>query len=859
MTATAPIDSITGLAEDEARRRLVREGYNELPSARPRSVSAIALSVVREPIFLLLIACGAVYLLLGDAREASFLLGFVFVVMGLTLFQERRAERALEALRDLSSPRALVIRGGEQQRIPGREVVRGDWIVLTEGDRVPADAVLASCTNLAVDESLLSGESVPVEKTPAQSDIVEMGRPTAEHSPFVFSGTLVVQGKGVARVLATGQSTETGRIGKALLVVKQEPTRTQQDTALVVKRVAAVGLALASIVAAAYGATHGDWLNGMLVGITLAMAILPEELPVILTVFLALGAWRISRRRVLTRRVPAVEMLGATTVLCVDKTGTVTQNRMTLTALAAGDAIWQPDDDRRLLPEEFHALLEFAMLASHRDPFDPMEKAIRAAGIDLLATTEHLHADWALVDEYPLSPELLAMSRVWRSPDLQHYVVAAKGAPEAIVDLCHLEARTATAVLRQVEGLAGRGLRVLAIARAAFREPHLPAIQHDFEFEFIGLVGLLDPVRSGVPQAISEARQAGVRVIMITGDHAETALNIARKIDLGIAGGAITGAELDGLDEAELQARLRDVNVFCRVVPEQKLRLVQALKANGEIVAMTGDGVNDAPALKAAHIGIAMGGRGTDVAREAAALVLLDDDFSSIVEAIKVGRRIFDNLRKAVAFLVAVHLPIVGLSVVPVLLGWPLILMPIHILFLQLIIDPACSLVFEAEAGEPGIMRRPPRSPEISLFEPRQLLRSVFQGLIVIIVLLGLYAVTLRDDAGVGHARALVFASLVVASLALILANRSWSQQFRDAFRTSNWALCWVFTGALIFLAVALGVPILREAFRFLPLHAADLLILLLVAVLGFFVFRQINFFGSGTEAIGSKTGRQSP
>jgi len=847
-----PIDGLTGLSEDEAARRLALDGYNELPSARPRGLLAIALSVVREPIFLLLLACGGVYLLLGDAREAAMLLGFVFVVVALTLFQERKTERALEALRDLSSPRALVIRGAEQRRIPGREVVRGDVVVLSEGDRVPADAVLASCTNLAVDESLLSGESVPVGKAPGQGEGTEMGRPGGEHTPFVFSGTLVVQGKGIARVLATGGRTETGRIGKALATLEEEPTRIQRDTAVVVKRVAGVGLVLAAIVAAAYGATRGDWLNGLLVGITLAMAILPEELPVVLTVFLGLGAWRISKRRVLTRRVPAVEMLGATTVLCVDKTGTVTQNRMTLVSLGVGDAVYQVGERGPALPEHFHELLEFSVLASHRDPFDPMERAIRAAGLELLAATEHLHTDWALVEEYPLSPELLAMSRVWRSPDLQHYVVAAKGAPEAIVDLCHLDTGAADAVFRQVDRFARSGLRVLGIAKAGFRETQLPAIQHDFEFEFLGLVGLLDPVRSGVPEAISEAREAGIRVIMITGDHPETALNIARQIGLRSAGGAMTGAELDGLDDRQLQARLPLVNIFCRVAPEQKLRLVNALKAKGEVVAMTGDGVNDAPALKAAHIGIAMGGRGTDVAREAAALVLLDDDFSSIVEAIKVGRRIFDNLRKAVAFLVSAHVPIVGLSIVPVLMGWPLILMPIHILFLQLIIDPACSLVFEAEPEEPGIMRRPPRPSDASLFERGQLLRGVAQGLILIIVLLGLYAFTLHGSDGDPHARALAFASLVVASLALILANRSWSRSIRDAFRGANVALWWVIAGALIFLALALHVPILREAFRFSPLHAGDLLILLLVAVFGFFAFRQINFLGAGAKSTSS-------
>jgi Ca2+-transporting ATPase len=841
VTTKRPLDSISGLSEDEAARRLAQDGYNELPSARPRSVLAIALAVAREPIFLLLIACGTVYLLLGDAREAGLLLAFVFVVIGLTLFQERKAERALEALRDLSSPRALVIRSAEQRRIPGREVVCGDWIVLSEGDRVPADAVLMSSMNLAVDESLLSGESVPVEKTAGRCEVNAMGRPTGEHSPFVFSGTLVVQGKGSARVLATGASTETGRIGKALTVLREEPTRTQRDTALVVKRVAAVGLALAAIVAIAYGVTRDDWLNGLLVGITLAMAILPEELPVVLTVFLALGAWRIARRRVLTRRVPAVEMLGATTVLCVDKTGTVTQNRMTLAALAAGDALWRPERERQSLAEEFHALLEFAVLASHRDPFDPMEKAIRAAGLDLLAATEHLHADWTLVDEYPLSPELLAMSRVWRSPDLQHYVVAAKGAPEAIVDLCHLDQHAAVAVQSHVDGLAHRGLRVLAIARAAFREPQLPAIQHDFEFEFLGLVGLLDPVRPGVPQAISEAQGAGIRVIMITGDHPETALNIASEIGLISAGGAMTGAALDRLGERELRARLHEVNLFCRVVPEQKLRLVEALKANGEVVAMTGDGVNDAPALKAAHIGIAMGGRGTDVAREAAALVLLDDDFSSIVEAIKVGRRIFDNLRKAVAFLVAVHLPIVGLSMVPVLLGWPLILMPIHILCLQLIIDPACSLVFEAEAEEPQIMRRPPRSARASVFERARLLRAAAQGVVLLAVLLVLFAVALQGSNDPAHARALTFACLIVASLALILANRSWSASMLDGFRGRNIALWAMIVGAALLLLLALSVGVVREAFRFSVLHGHDFVILALVAALGFLTFRWIN------------------
>src|ERR1700674_2208067 len=443
-----------GLSIEEAAARLASDGHNELPTAKPRSLFSIVRNVVLEPMFLLLIACGAIYLILGDTGEALMLLGFVFVIMGITLMQTRRSERALEALRDLSSPRALVIRGGERKRIAGREVVRGDLLVLAEGDRVPADAVLLSGMNLCADESLLTGESVPVRKALADTIPDSMGKPGGDGSAFIYSGTLVVEGSGTAMALATGSHTEMGRIGKALTGVEREATRIQVETAKIVKRLAWFGLGLSLLVAAAYGLTRGDWLNGLLVGITLAMAILPEELPVVLTVFLGLGAWRISKRRVLTRRVPAVEMLGATTVLCVDKTGTVTQNRMTLVSLCAGDDVYQVDEGGPALPEHFHELLEFSVLASHRDPFDPMEKAIRATGLELLAATEHLHADWELVEEYPLLPELLAMSRVWRSPDSQQYVVAAKGAPEAIVDLCPLDAGAAEAVFRQRDRLA---------------------------------------------------------------------------------------------------------------------------------------------------------------------------------------------------------------------------------------------------------------------------------------------------------------------------------------------------------------------------------------------------------------------
>ena len=500
------IDALPGLSQEEAADRLARDGPNELSSAKPRSLFAIAAKVVLEPMFLLLIACGAIYLLLGDRTEALMLLGFVLVVVGISFFQERKTERALEALRDLSSPRALVIRDGERRRIAGREVVRGDLVVLCEGDRVPADAVLLSGVNLSADESLLTGESVPVRKAPSASIPEVMAKPGGDDLPFLYSGTLVVQGKGLAQTLATGQHTAIGGIGKALAAVEQEPTRIQLETARIVKRLAWLGFALSLTVAVAYALMRGDWLNGFLVGITLAMAILPEELPVVMTIFLGLGAWRIAQQRVLTRHIPAIEMLGSATVLCVDKTGTLTQNRMALAQLQAQDrvldltAINGPE-----LPEQFHELLEFSMLASHRDPFDPMEKAINESAQKALAGTEHIHGDWALIEEYALSRELLAVSRVWQSPDREHYVIAAKGAPEAIVDLCHLGQADAETLDRAVMAMAAQGLRVLGVAKASFRQTDLPPVQHDFNFELLGLIGLADPVRDSVPAAISES------------------------------------------------------------------------------------------------------------------------------------------------------------------------------------------------------------------------------------------------------------------------------------------------------------------------------------------------------------------
>jgi Ca2+-transporting ATPase len=824
--AALDLGALAGLSEGEALLRLRREGPNELPAQKRRGLATVALEVARQPMFLMLVGAGSLYLAMGEPADALMLLGFVFVVMGITIVQERRTERALDALRDLSSPRALVVRDGARRRVAGREVVRGDLVLLAEGDRVPADGILRRGINLSADESLLTGESVPVRKVPSD-DARAVDRPGGDDLPSVFSGTLITAGQGVAEVVATGLRSELGKIGKALEQVEPEPTFLQAETGRLVRTFAVVGLLACALVVVAFAVTRGGgadvWKQGLLAGIAMAMATLPEEYPVVLTVFLAMGAWRISRSDVLTRRMAAVESLGAATVLCVDKTGTLTQNQMTLRQLAVHGGAVDLATLRGALPRDLLGLLESAVLASRRDPFDPMERALHDAGDRLLGATGQLHPGWSLEREYPLTDGLLAVSQAWCTGSGDEVVVATKGAPEAVADLCHLGPEARASLSREVAALATRGLRVLGVARGSARRDRLPEEQHDLSLELVGLLGLEDPLRPTVPAAVAECQAAGVRVVMITGDYPVTARSIARQAGLAGCDAVISGPELDRMSDPELARRIRDVQVFARVVPEQKLRLVNALKANREVVAMTGDGVNDAPALKAAHIGIAMGGRGTDVAREAASLVLLGDDFSSIVAAVRLGRRIFDNIKKAIAFILAVHVPIAGLSILPVLFAdWPLLLLPVHIGFLELVIDPSCSLIFEAEEAEPDVMQRPPRKPDERLFSRRTISAAVLQGLSVLAVCVGVFLLA-RADHAAEAARALTFTTLVVAFLVVILVNRSWTRTFLAMLRVPNAAFRWVVGGTATLLAVVLFVPAVRGLFHFAPLHVVDL------------------------------------
>ncbi len=802
-----------GLSEAEAARRRAAEGPNDLPGDREHGFFRALFDVVREPMLLLLLGAATIYFVLGDAREAMTLLVFVVVIIGITLYQERKTERAVRALRSLTSPRALVIRDGKERRIPGPDVVRGDLVVLTEGDRVPSDGSLIDAVSLQVDESLLTGESVPVRKRSAPLG-EPMAPPGGDDLACVFSGTLVVRGRGIAEIRATGARTEIGKIGTSLAETAVVKTPLQREVDTLVRRLTLVGGGVCALLVVVFGASRGDWLGGLLAGITLAMALLPEEFPVVLSVFFALGAYRISKQRVLTRKVAAIEALGAATTLCVDKTGTLTENRMTIAEVWANGESQKVDPTTTELPETFHELAEMGILASQRDPFDPMEIAFHALGDRFLRGTEHLHDDWEILREYPLSSELLSISHVFRSPSGEGYLIAAKGSPEAIFDLCHLPEDATRARAEEVDRMASRGLRVLAVAEATLKSAPLPEGQHDFEFRFLGLVGLEDPVRAEVPAAVADCKRAGIRVVMITGDHVVTARTIADRVGLPTEH-VLTGPELEAMSDDALADSIRDVHVFARATPGHKLRLVRALSARGEVVAMTGDGVNDAPALKAAHIGIAMGKRGTDVAREAASLVLTDDDFSAIVAAVRNGRRIHQNLRKAFVYILAIHVPIAGASLLSPLLGLPLLLFPAHVVFLELIIDPACSVAFEAEAEEPGIMDRPPRRFDEPLLSGRLALIAVAQGASVLVAVLGLYVLGQRLGESADASRAWAFAALIASNVALIFVNRAWGRSALATLRTRNLAASLVTVFALGFLALTLFVAPLRGLFHF--------------------------------------------
>ncbi len=818
MPADAPraaMADVRGLSAAEARARLASEGPNELPAARDRGWLAQIAGVLREPMILLLLGASLVHLVLAEPLDAVLLMASVLLVIAIGVGQEHRTDAALRALRDLSSPRALVVRDGQEVRIPGREVVRGDVVLLGEGDRVPADAVLVHTTSLATDESMLTGESAPVRKMAAPDPDAPLGSPGGDDPASVFSGTLVVRGRGTAVVRATGARSELGAIGGALGSLGGGRTPLQDEVDRLVRIIATVAVVAVGLVVVAHRLIRGGWLEGLLAGIAAAMAMLPEEYPIVLSVFLALGAWRMSQGNVLARRPAVIETLGSATVLCVDKTGTLTANRMRVAELVVGGRSHAVDGQP--LDAALRDVAEIGALASSAGRFDPMDRALRELAEDRLAVDVDGRDGWEVVREYPLSDLLFATTTVWRYPD-GALLIATKGAPEAVASLCDLLPTEAEAMEAALAVAAEDGRRVLAVARARPEAvAALPDDQRDLRLELLGLVCLQDPVREGVPSAVADCARAGIRIVMITGDHPATARSIAREIGLARPDDCLTGAELEVLDDEALARAVGRVDVYARVVPAQKLRLVRALQAQGEVVGMTGDGVNDAPALAAADVGIAMGGRGTDVAREAAALVITDDDFTSIVRGVRQGRGIFHNLRKAMGYIVAVHIPILGMALAPVFVAdWPLILLPVQIAFLELIIDPACSISFESEEIDPAVMEQAPRRRGDPLLGAGVLRLAVLQGLGVLAGVLAvfLWGVTQGWDGAV--VRSAAFTGLVAGNLALILTNRSWRlSALRALVERRNPVLPWILGAALGLLVAVLGVPLLRDALGF--------------------------------------------
>lgn len=830
MTATS---TPRGLSAGQARERLTRCGPNDIEDREKRGLLRTLRGVATEPMFLLLLVAAAIYLLIGDLGEGLLLAFFALVTVGLVIMQERRSENALDALRMLAAPQVRVIRDGVVQRIAARDLVPGDAFVLGEGERVAADAVLRDAAGLMIDESLLTGESVAVRKVATdETRSLDPVAPGGDDSAFVYASTLIVGGHGIAEVLATGRQTRVGRIGASLASIETSATPLERHLRRLVQYLGLGALATSGLLVLWYGIARGDWLQGVLSGIALGMAMLPEEFPMALAVFLALGAWRLARIKVLARRPAVIEALGAATVLCVDKTGTLTENRMRLRRLTTLDADIDLAADAAL-PEPVHRLLEFAMLASRRGGLDPMDRAVLSQGDLSLVGTEHLHPEWHLEREYPLSAELLAMSQAWKAEADGTRHVAAKGAPEAIIDLCHLAPGPAAAWMNKVRALADQGLRVIAVARGVRPDGELAPAQHDYDFSLLGLLAFEDPLRQSVAAAMAQARSAGIVVAMITGDHASTALAIAREAGIDTGAGALSGDAIERLDDAALAATAREVRVFARVQPEQKLRLVQAFKANGETVAMTGDGVNDAPALKAAHIGIAMGVRGTDVAREAAGLVLLDEDFGRIVGGVRMGRRIFDNLRKVMTYITAVHVPIAGLALLPLLFGLPPLMLPVHVVLTEMVIDPMCSLAFEGVPEDPRVMQRPPRRSDDGIVGWPMLWQGLFQGGGLLLATLAVYAVALPAGAGADEARTLAIVGLTAGNLLLVWLNAidgvGWRSMFGAAVGRPFWAVAAMASAVL---AVAIVVPGARRLLHFgAPSVAAIASTLAVVAV----------------------------
>lgn len=791
--------NLGGLNSEEVEKLQKKYGMNELVSQEKPNMLKKFLGVFKEPMFLLLLIAATVYFLLGAPKDGAIMLVFVGFVASITFIQEWKTEKTMNALKDLTSPKVNTLRNGKNILIKSTELVPGDVVFLSEGERIPADCIVLEPSNFSVDESILTGESEYVMKV---STTQSEKSTDYWKKDILYAGTLCVFGKCTAIVKFTGINTEYGKIGKAISEAKDEPTPLQKKVSILVKNIAIAGVILCiSVMVASYFYSF-DILNSILSGISLAMAIIPEEFPVVLTVFLSMGAYRLAKNNTLMRKISAVETLGSATVLCVDKTGTITQNKMKVKSIYSDGGIFNNEDLKN------QELSDLMVLSCEKDPYDPMEKAIlEAANLSQLET----------VYKYDLSKKIAFDSKTKRMANIyikdNKYYVAVKGSAETVLGLCNLDKQTMDEINIEIDKMASNGLRVLALADCTSEEVYEDL--ECYELTFKGLVGLQDPPKDGVEEAIKLCKKAGIRVVMITGDYSKTAMAIGEEIGLKFTDKVIVGNEIDSLSENELCEVVKSCDVFSRVIPEQKMKIVKALKKNGEIVAMTGDGVNDAPALKSADIGIAMGKRGTEVAKEAADMILMDDNFTTIVKSVKDGRRVYDNIRKAMVYILIIHIPIAAMAMFAPLFNLPPLLLPMHIMLLELIIDPTCSIVFEGEPAEANIMENPPRPPQEPLLTRSLTIKVVLQGIIMFLAAFMPFHYMIDLGISSEYARSFSLITFIVANVTLVLVNRSNTELLYHLIKEKGSKVRLIVNSmALIMVFAIVYIPILNSFFR---------------------------------------------
>lgn len=791
--------NLGGLNSEEVEKLQKKYGMNELVSQEKPNMLKKFLGVFKEPMFLLLLIAATVYFLLGAPKDGAIMLVFVGFVASITFIQEWKTEKTMNALKDLTSPKVNTLRNGKNILIKSTELVPGDVVFLSEGERIPADCIVLEPSNFSVDESILTGESEYVMKV---STTQSEKSTDYWKKDILYAGTLCVFGKCTAIVKFTGINTEYGKIGKAISEAKDEPTPLQKKVSILVKNIAIAGVILCiSVMVASYFYSF-DILNSILSGISLAMAIIPEEFPVVLTVFLSMGAYRLAKNNTLMRKISAVETLGSATVLCVDKTGTITQNKMKVKSIYSDGRIFNNEDLKN------QELSDLMVLSCEKDPYDPMEKAIlEAANLSQLET----------VYKYDLSKKIAFDSKTKRMANIyikdNKYYVAVKGSAETVLGLCNLDKQTMDEINIEIDKMASNGLRVLALADCTSEEVY-EDLEY-YELTFKGLVGLQDPPKEGVEEAIKLCKKAGIRVVMITGDYSKTAMAIGEEIGLKFTDKVIVGNEIDSLSENELCEVVKSCDVFSRVIPEQKMKIVKALKKNGEIVAMTGDGVNDAPALKSADIGIAMGKRGTEVAKEAADMILMDDNFTTIVKSVKDGRRVYDNIRKAMVYILIIHIPIAAMAIFAPLFNLPPLLLPMHIMVLELIIDPTCSIVFEGEPAEANIMENHPRPPQEPLLTRSLTIKVVLQGIIMFLAAFMPFHYMIDLGISSEYARSFSLITFIVANVTLVLVNRSNTELLYHLIKEKGSKVRLIVNSmALIRVFAIVYIPILNGFFR---------------------------------------------